>query len=238
MRFHSKHALGAFLTLMLLALPATASDDEDPWRGLNEGTHGFNEGVDRIVLEPVATAWDAVVPEIVQTGIGNFFDNLLVPRTVLNDLLQGHPREAIGHTARFLVNTTVGIGGLIDVGGASGLEHDMEDFGQTLGHWGVGSGPYLVIPFLGPSTLRDTIALPLDYAANPAFWVDEGAVTAGLTALNLTNARAGALEEFAKNREEAINYYVFLRDAYLQNREKNVHDGNVPEDDDEYDTDF
>ena len=219
-----------------LAAPALADGDDDPWRGMNEGTHAFNETVDRFVLEPVAKGYDFVVPELVQDGVGNFFENLLVPRTVLNDLLQGDVGHAFKHTGRFMVNTVVGLGGLIDVADEVGMDHDPEDFGQTLGRWGVGPGPYLVLPLLGPSTLRDTAALPLDYAANPAFWVDEGVVTAGATALSITDARAGVLEEFAENRRTAIDYYVFVRDAYLQNRAKNVSEGETETDDDLYDT--
>ena len=144
---------GALVTLAF-ALPAAADEDEDPWRGLNEGTHAFNEGVDRFVLEPVAKGYDFVVPEILQDGVGNFFDNLLVPRTVLNDLLQGDVRVATRHAGRFLVNTTLGVVGLIDVASGMGIEHDPEDFGQTLGRWGVSPGPYLVLPLLGPSTVQ------------------------------------------------------------------------------------
>lgn len=229
--------LGLALAMVMFALPATADEDEDPWRGLNEGTHAFNEGVDRFVLKPVAKGYDFVVPELVQTGVGNFFENLLVPRTVLNDVLQGDFGVAARHTGRFLVNTTLGVAGLIDVGTGIGMEHDPEDFGQTLGRWGVGPGPYLVLPLLGPSTVRDTVALPLDYAANPSFWVDEGVITAGATALSITNLRAGALEEVAENKATAVNYYVFLRDAFLQNRAKNVAEGVVEADEDLYDTD-
>lgn len=223
--------------LALVATPALA-DDEDPWRRMNEGTHEFNEGFDRYFFEPVSKGWDWVMPQVVQDGVGNFFENLLVPRTILNDVLQGEIGSSLKHSGRFVVNTTLGIGGLIDVAGATGIDHDPEDFGQTLGVWGVGSGPYLVLPFLGPSTLRDTTALPLDYAANPAFWVDEGVVTGSATAIDLTNRRAGALEEIAENRASSVNFYVFVRDAYLQNREKNVQDGEVVQDDDlYYDTD-
>ena len=220
-----------------LAAPALADDDSDPWRGLNQATHAFNETVDRFFLEPVAEGYDFAVPELVQDGVGNFFENLLVPRTVLNDLLQGEVASALKHTGRFMVNTTVGLGGLIDVASEAGMDHDPEDFGQTLGRWGVGPGPYLVLPLLGPSTLRDTVALPLDYAANPAFWVDEGAITLGATAASVTDFRAGAIEEIAENRKSAIDYYVFVRDAYLQNRAKRVNEGTLPPDDDLYDTD-
>ena len=226
-------------TLLALgvAVPVLADDDDDPWRGMNEGTHAFNETVDRLVVEPVGTGYDAVVPELVKQGVGNFFENLMVPRPILNDLLQGDVGYALKHTGRFMVNTVVGLGGLIDVADEVGMDHDPEDFGQTLGRWGVEPGPYLVIPFLGPSSVRDTVTLPLDYAANPAFWVGEGVVTAGATALSLTDTRAGALEEISANRESAINYYVFLRDAYLQNRARKVNDGATESEDDLYDTD-
>ena len=219
-----------------LAAPALADDDSDPWRRLNEGTHAFNETVDRFALEPLAKGYDFVVPELAQDGVGNFFENLLVPRTVLNDLLQGEVASAFRHTGRFMVNTTVGLGGLIDVADEVGMEHDPEDFGQTLGRWGVGAGPYLVLPLLGPSSLRDTFALPLDYAANPVIWVDHGAIRAGATVLSITNLRAGAIEAIAENRESAIDYYVFVREAYLQSRAKRSNEDTVLEDEDLYDT--
>ena len=229
-------ALCAATVVLLLAAPA-AADEADPWRGMNEGTHGFNEALDQTVVEPVGRGWDFAVPDLVQDAVGNFFENLRVPRTILNDFLQAEVDSGARHFGRFLVNTTVGLGGLIDVAGATGIEHDPEDFGQTLGVWGVGPGPYLVLPLLGPSTVRDTVALPVDYATNPAFWVGEAAVTVTATVVDTANRRAGALEEISDNRETAVDYYVFLRDAYLQNRARNVADGAVTQDEDLYDLD-
>ena len=228
--------LGAVALVLLSPGAARADEDVDPWRGMNQSIHAFNDTLDVWVVEPVAKGYDFVVPEIVQQGVGNFFENLLVPRTVINDILQGDVGPAFRHTGRFMVNTVVGVGGLIDVAGYANMEHDPEDFGQTLGRWGAGTGPYLVLPVLGPSTVRDTLALPLDYAADPSFWVNEPAVTSSMTVLRLTNARADALEEIAESKADAIDWYVFVRDAYLQNREKNVNEGATEPDDDFYDT--
>jgi phospholipid-binding lipoprotein MlaA len=208
----------------------------DPWVGVNRPVFGFNEGVDRFVLEPVATGWDFVLPQFAQDGVANFFDNLSMPVVFLNDVLQAKPVAAGQDVARFLVNTTAGVVGLVDVASRIGLPENDEDFGQTLGRWGVPPGPYVVLPLLGPSTVRDTLALPIDTFSQPAVWFVPTAVSVGAGTVNVVNTRAAFLEEIRENRRTALDYYVFVRNAWLQNRAKKVRDGAVEpgaEDDDD-----
>ena len=197
----------------------------DPWVGVNRPVFGFNEGVDRFVLEPVATGWDWALPQFAQDGVANFFDNLSMPVVFLNDLLQAKPVAAGEDLARFLVNSTAGVVGLVDVASRLGLPENDEDFGQTLGRWGVPAGAYVVLPLLGPSTLRDTLALPVDAFSHPHVWFVPTAVTVGAGAVNAVNTRAAYLEEVRENRRTALDYYVFVRNAWLQNREEKVRDG-------------
>ncbi|MBW6392258.1 MlaA family lipoprotein [Billgrantia antri] len=240
-----------FATRLLVALAAMAMlagcagrvtveerHPDDPWEGFNRQVFSFNEAIDRTVLKPVARGYRAVTPQPVQTGVGNFFSNLGEIRTTLNSLLQGKPANAGLSTSRFLINTTVGIAGLWDFATHMGITADEEDFGQTLGVWGVGEGPYLVLPLLGPSTVRDTSGLPLDAYTYPLTYVEDDKVRYGLTALRIVDVRAGLLDQ-----EELIrgDRYVFIRDAYLQRRRFEVSDGEQGDDpfaSDEFDFDF
>ncbi|MFC3283426.1 MlaA family lipoprotein [Litchfieldella rifensis] len=231
------------VTLVLMILAGCASQQnvepnpEDPWEGFNRRVFAFNEAIDRVALKPLAQGYDAITPQPVQTGVGNFFSNLGEVRTVLNSLLQGKPNNAGVAAGRFVINTTIGIGGLWDV--ATGIEVTgrEEDFGQTLGVWGVGEGPYLVLPLLGPSTVRDTTGLPLDMYTYPLTYVEDDEVRYALTALRMIDRRASFLEQ-----EELIrgDRYSFIRDAYLQRRRFEVSDGELGEDpfaSDEFDFD-
>jgi len=206
-----------------------ASNGIDPYQGMNESIFSFNEGLDHYLLEPVAKGWDFVLPDFVQTGVGNFFDNLRMLRTTLNDLLQGKPGRSAIDFGRFGINTTLGIVGLVDVATLMEIPHYEEDFGQTLGVWGLGPGPYIVIPFLGPSSGRDLAALPVDSVTVPTAY--------GINVLDIINTRAEFLEEVAENRRTALDYYVFVRNAYLQNRAVRVEDGEAVVDEEE-DDDF
>jgi phospholipid-binding lipoprotein MlaA len=197
----------------------------DPWVGANRPVFGFNEGVDRYVLEPAASGWDWALPQFAQDGVANFFDNLSMPVVLLNDLLQAKPVAAGEDAARFVVNSTAGLLGLVDVASRLGLPENDEDFGQTLGRWGVPAGPYVVLPVLGPSTVRDALALPVDALSHPHVWFVPTVATAGAGVVNAVNTRAAYLEEIRENRRTAIDYYVFVRNAWLQNREEKVRDG-------------
>jgi phospholipid-binding lipoprotein MlaA len=218
-----------------LALGACSTErGPDPWRDTNERVFRFNEGLDKVLLKPVAQGYDVVAPSLFQEMIGNFFDNLTVPRTFLNNLLQGKPLAATQDLGRLLVNTVAGVGGLVDAASEMGIPRHEEDFGQTLGRWGAGPGPYVVLPAAGPNSVRDTLAAPLDVASNPTTWVN----VFGLSIVRVVNTRAQYLEEIDQARRDALDYYVFVRDAYLGSRERAVRDGAAaPIEEDLYDLD-
>ncbi|HSP30667.1 MAG TPA: VacJ family lipoprotein [Halomonas sp.] len=225
------------LPLLLVTLLATGgcastqvaqeANPDDPWEGFNRKVFAFNDVLDRYALKPVARGYRAITPDPVETGVGNFFSNLGEVRTALNSVLQGKPANAGLATSRFLINSTVGIGGLLDYATLMEVTADKEDFGQTLAVWGWEDSRYLVLPFLGPSTLRDTTGLPADIAAYPVTYVDDDTVRISLTALNLIDVRAGLLDQ-----EELISgdRYRFIRDAYLQSRQFEVSDGELGDD--------
>ncbi|WP_447046147.1 MlaA family lipoprotein [Vreelandella sp. H-I2] len=225
------------LPLLLVTLLATGgcastqtaenANPDDPWEGFNRKVFAFNDVLDRYALKPVARGYRTITPDPVETGVGNFFANLGEVRTALNSVLQGKPANAGLATSRFLINSTVGIGGLLDYATAMEITADKEDFGQTLAVWGWNDSRYLVLPFFGPSTLRDTTGLPADMAAYPVTYVDDDTVRISLTALNLIDTRAGLLDQ-----EELIrgDRYRFIRDAYLQSRQFEVHDGELGDD--------
>ncbi|PMR67691.1 MlaA family lipoprotein [Halomonas heilongjiangensis] len=239
----SGRRLSTLLAVVLLAgCASTAAVEErhpdDPWEGFNRRVFVFNDALDRAVLKPVARGYRRVTPQPVQTGVGNFFSNLGEIRTALNSVLQGKPGNAGIATSRFLINTTVGIGGLWDFATHMEITGREEDFGQTLGAWGVGEGAYLVLPFLGPSTVRDTAGLPLDMYTYPVTYVEDDKVRYGLTGLRIVDTRAGLLDQ-----EELIrgDRYSFIRDAWLQRRRFEVSDGELGDDpfaSDEFDFEF
>lgn len=225
----------ALLPLAALALGAcSTANGPDPWRNTNEKVFRFNEGLDKLVLEPVAEGYDVVAPNLFQIMIGNFFENLTVPRTFLNDVLQGKPLAAVQDLGRLVINTTAGVAGFIDAASEMGVPKNEEDFGQTFGRWGAGPGPYVVLPGAGPNSVRDTLAAPFDIATNPTTWVN----VFGLSVVRVVNTRAQYLEEIDQARKDAVDYYVFVRDAYLSSRERAVRDGAAaPADDDLYELD-
>lgn len=232
-----------FLLLLLALLTGCATTGgsagdtaSDPLEGINRGVYAFNETLDDYALEPAARGWTRITTPGIRRSVGNFFDNLAYPGVVLNSLLQGKFRDASADTARFLVNSTVGILGFFDPAGRYlGIEKRREDFGQTLGVWGADTGPYLVLPLLGPSSTRDVTRYPVEYYTNVLTYVVLDTLTFGtLTAVNVVNTRA-ELDRAARLRDEAaIDPYAFTRSAYLQNREQQVHDGDPPEDEDPY----
>jgi phospholipid-binding lipoprotein MlaA len=209
----------------------------DPWEGFNRKIFWFNDKLDLYLLRPVAVGWDFVLPDLVQTGIRNVFQNARFPIIFLNDLLQAKPVEAGQDLGRFVVNTTVGIGGLWDPAKRIGLTGNNEDFGQTLGYWGVPPGPFLVLPILGASNPRDTVGLAADAATmvHPYFLV--WYISAAITTTNLINTRARYIEEIDENRASALDFYAFQRNAYMALRENLVNDYQPsadPQDDDLY----
>jgi phospholipid-binding lipoprotein MlaA len=220
-------ALGAWL---LVAAGATqAQSANDPFEGWNRAVFGFNEGLDAAVLKPVATGYQKVVPELARRGVSNVFGNFADGWSAINQLLQGKPVAAAQMTMRVATNTLFGILGLFDVASDLGIERQPEDFGQTLGRWGLPAGPYIVWPLLGPSSLRDSAALPLDLSWRPAAVTDDQATRYGITALQLIDARANLLSAGRLVDEIALDKYVFIRDGYLSRRRSLVYDGDPPE---------
>ena len=208
---------------------AAGPDPRDPMEPFNRKVYAFNDSVDKAVLKPAAKGYVAVVPQLMRRGVTNFFNNLGVVVTTLNDALQLKGTKVPVDFARFTTNMVFGLGGLIDVASELKIENRNEDFGQTLGYWGVASGPYLMLPLLGPSSARDGSGLAVDFAANPFFyWNPDPAVRWGLFALDIVDTRANLLgaEKFLDTA--AIDRYSFLRDSYLQRREYLIYDGSPP----------
>ena len=203
---------------------------KDPWESYNRGMHAFNDKVDTAVLKPVAEGYQEAVPEFAREGVSNFFENLRDVGTGLNNLLQGKFVAGASDLGRFAFNTVVGIGGLWDVATPLGLEKHTEDFGQTLGWWGVPSGPYFVIPLFGPSTARDAPARIVDPQYAWGRYIDPESVGWVLFGLDITRSRANLLQSERILDEAALDRYTFIRDAWLQRRRNLVYDGKPPKD--------
>lgn len=216
------------LCLLLLSAcatqPGVKSDPRDPWERMNRVTYRFNDGFDRAIAKPVARGYRKVTPHFVQTGIGNFFDNLESPVIMVNDLLQGQFKAFASDTGRLLMNTTLGIGGLLDPATAAGLDKNDRDFGQTLGKWGLKTGPYFVIPFLGPSDIRDAVGRVGDEYTNPRHYIRNSWLDYGLWVVRAIDTRARLLDAEGVIAG-AYDPYAFIRTAYLQHREFKVHGG-------------
>jgi phospholipid-binding lipoprotein MlaA len=201
----------------------------DPWENWNRKVFNFNEGLDNAVLKPVATVYSDVVPEPVRRSVTNFFNNFSDAWSAINNMLQGKFALGFEDATRVGANTLFGLGGILDVASEMGLEHHYEDFGQTLGRYGVGAGAYVVLPILGPSTVRDTVATPLDRLATPPALFDGTGTQVGLTLLQIINTRAGLLGATRVIDDISLDKYTFIRDAYLQRRRSLVFDGEEPE---------
>jgi phospholipid-binding lipoprotein MlaA len=228
----------AFLTILLLglSLPSLArAEDEnhDPLESMNRGIFWFNDHVDTYVLVPVATVWDKVMPNRVQRSISNFFGNLRFPIVAGNDLLQAKFKHAATDVGRFVVNTTVGVAGFFDPASDWGLEARNEDFGQTLGYWGVPPGPYLVIPILGPSDIRDTGGLVVDGFSTVYPWFVDFIYTISARAVDVVNARSLYLKEVDEAKAASVDYYAAVRNAYVQRRKSQVNDGETSKEESE-----
>jgi len=208
-------------------------DPSDPWERMNRGTFRFNEGADRWVIEPVAKGIDFVIPDPAERSIRKFFDNSMIPVHFANALLQFKPMSAVEDLARFVVNTTIGVAGFFDPATHFGLEAHQEDFGQTLGYWGIPSGPYLVLPLLGPSNPRDTVGLVADSAALVYPWFVPFYVSSAIGVGRLLNLRSLALDGVAAERKAALDYYVAVRNAYMSYRENQIRDREEDEADDD-----
>ena len=222
---------GLLLMTMLLAACASApgrTTSDDPWQGVNRGIYKFNDTVDRAALKPVAKTYQKITPGWMRTAISNFYSNLSAPWTIVNDLLQGKPQLMAQDSCRFVLNTVAGLAGFIDVAGKLELSSHSEDFGQTLAVWGVPSGPYLVIPFIGPSTLRDGVGRVPDYLSQPSQNIDMSwQANTSITALDVIQTRQSLLS-VEDTLNKAYDPYGIMRDAWLQRREYLIYDGNPP----------
>ena len=214
------------------SVPAAKKDPRDPFESVNRVTYKFNDAVDRAVLKPVAKGYRKVTPRFAQTGVSNFFDNLGQPTVIISDLLQAKFKPAMSDSARFLMNTTIGIGGFLDPATAAGLDKNDEDLGQAFGKWGIGPGPYLVIPLLGFSDVRDGIGSIGEIYTSPTHYVERDAWRYGIDGVGLINMRAGLLDTESA-LQNTYDKYGFIRNAYLQRREYKVTDGAVAPTDDE-----
>ena len=213
-------------------------ENDDPWVGWNRGTQVFNDNLDKAILKPVAKGYQWITPDFVDEGVSNFFSNINDIGVTLNDLLQFKITQSGMDGSRFLINTTAGVAGFIDVASMIDLPKHKEDFGQTLGFWGVPSGSYLVLPFFGPSSPRDAVGLVGDALFNPLTYVSVfggaavNAVTVGSRAIDVTDRRADLMTTEKIVNEGSIDRYDFIKNSYEQNRNYLIHDGNPPEDND------
>ena len=220
----------ALATAGLLAGCATSGNPKDPIEGFNRAMFAFNEGLDSAIIKPVATGYEAVLPSPVRTGVTNFFGNIEDLFVGVNNLLQGKVPEALSDLGRVVINSTIGLLGVIDFASDAGLEKHDEDFGQTFGRWGVGTGAYVVVPVFGPRTVRDTVGLVLDVHVDPVANHRPTGTRDAAVILRLVNNRANLLAADKVVEEAALDKYSYMRDAYLQRRRNLIHDGNPPRD--------
>ena len=220
----------AFAAAVLGALPGcatTADNPKDPYEGFNRAMFSVNEGID-VVVKPVAQGYDAAAPLPVKVGLGNFFGNLWDVLTAVNNLLQGKGGEGVSDIGRVLVNSTIGIGGIFDVASEMGMDKHAEDFGQTLGKWGVDAGPHFYWPIIGPRTTRDTFGWVVDSYMDPLWYFEGVPLRNSLVGVRFVDLRASLLPTDKIVDEAAFDKYTYIRDAYLQNRISEINDGNVP----------
>lgn len=234
---HALPRVAAALTLAVVAGCATtggvdrhaAAANKDPLEPFNRKMFAFNDSLDTYALKPVATAYQKVVPSPVRTGVHNFFGNFSDAWSAVNQLLQGKLDASARMTFRVVTNTFLGLGGVLDPATRLGLERQSEDLGQTFGRWGIGPGPYLVLPLFGPSDIRDAVALPADDYVTPALLVPSTWQKVGVDAVGVVDQRAGLLGASQMLDDIALDRYTFLRDAYVSRRRSLVYDGNPPD---------
>ena len=209
--------------------PLTRTERIDPWEGFNRAMFAVNEVLDQDLFTPLAQAYVGLVPELVRKGVSNVFNNAYDLWSAANHLMQGKLEDSTVMTMRFLTNSVFGVAGMLDIGTAVGMERKPEDFGQTLGVWGFPAGNYLVLPFFGPSSVRDAIGLPLDIMASPAYAIDQGGFRPVTTVVQILDTRARLLPATQLLDQVALDKYTFVREAYLTRRRYLVFDGEVPD---------
>jgi phospholipid-binding lipoprotein MlaA len=219
--------LAGVLALQGCATVQTA-DARDPWESMNRSVYQFNDVVDTVAIKPAAQLYVNVLPSFVRTGVGNFLGNLGDVWSMTNSALQLKGQATAETFMRINVNTFLGLGGVLDVATEMRLEKRKEDFGQTLGHWGVKPGPYVVLPLLGPSTLRDTLALPLDMRGDASQQFSDEATRNALTVTRVLDIRSGLLQTVDVVKAASLDPYSFVRDGFLQKRRNDIYDGNPP----------
>ena len=219
--------MNRFLLILLLSFPIFGEEINDPFEDLNRDIFIFNEKLDEKILKPAALAYRKVTPQFARSGVTNFFNNLEEIDTTINQLLQGEIKYAFNDTGRFLINSTIGLFGLIDVASKMGLERHEEDFGQTLGVWGFDSGPYIMIPFLGPSNPRDLLSRPISSFLSGTFAMEDDDVKFTLVGIDALETRERLLDA-----ETLIigDKYIFVKDAYIQSREYEINNGSTKDD--------
>lgn len=224
-----------FGLLLLVALgglggcATTGVNPDDPLERYNRAMFNFNEGVDKAIIKPVASGYKAVMPDVARTGVTNFFSNLGDIWIGINNILQGKVGAGVRDFGRFAINTTAGILGLFDVASSAGLDKHNEDFGQTLGRWGMGSGAYVVLPILGPSSVRDAFSLlAVDWHGDPLWYVGNVPTRNELYAVRVVDQRANLLDAVQLAEDAALDHYSYVRSAYLQRRRSLIYDGNAP----------
>ncbi len=221
--------LGLGMLLLLQACATVKSADaRDPWEPMNRSVYQFNDAVDTIAIKPAAQLYVKVLPSMVRTGVSNFLGNLGDVWSMANSAIQLKGQATVETFMRININTFIGLAGFLDVASEMGIEKRREDFGQTLGHWGVASGPYLVLPLFGPSTLRDAVAFPVDMQGNVTQRLNDEATRYSLLAVRLVDTRSGLLKTVDVIKAASLDPYSFVRDAYLQKRQNDIYDGNPP----------
>jgi len=233
--------LGSKLRVLLVALLVSImtgcastgeyADSRDPAEGFNRAMYSFNDGLDRALIKPLAQGYKTITPAPVDKGISNFFGNLADVGSAINNLLQFKLERAASDVGRVLVNSTIGLLGFIDVASNMNMQKYGEDFGQTLGTWGAGPGPYIVLPVLGSSSGRDTVGLVVDWYTDPIRYIDDNSWRNSLIGLRAIDARADLLSASRILEEAALDPYEFSRDAYLQKRRNDIFDGSPPPED-------
>ena len=219
------------VALFLSACASTGAHDErDPWEGFNRGVYSFNQTMDNIVFEPVANVYDLLTPDVLDNGISNVFDNISQLAVIANDLLQFKFGQAVNDSVRFFLNSTLGLLGFFDISSDAGLYSSDEDFGQTLAHWGVGPGPYVVVPFFGPTTVRDASGFAIDRGVlSPLFYIEDDLTRAGLLSLNYIDVKSDLLSTTDLVGGASVDEYEFVKNAYFQKRASQIG-GEVLED--------
>ena len=209
----------------------------DPLEDRNRSIYAFNENLDEAIIEPAADGYAYIIPNFLQKGLNNFFDNINYPITIINQVLQGNIEKSLQDTLRFSVNTSIGIFGLFDPASSMGLPEHDEDFGQTLAVWGVKEGPYLMLPFIGPKTLRSLTGDLTDVLFNPLLNIDDTNLKIKTNLINILQDRSD-LSDLEEELDNSFDPYQYIKDSYIQNRKYKIHNGNTSEDDIEIDIDF